>query len=228
MKVLHVTYSFAPDPMGGTEVYVADLCRRLVERGHRVDLYAASWAEGAIPAGVRVVPVSASGPTRRARLLRFPRHSEAALLRAEFDCSVGFINTWHHDVLIPQGGVPPASLHHNALRFPAGWRRALYTAGKRANPLGGIAYAAAKFGMRGMATALAAEEKANGIRVSSIFPGEVNTPILEERPTPVTDEHRRAILQPEDVAAAVLFVCTLPPRANVPELIIKPTTQAYF
>ena len=35
MKVLHVTYSFAPDPMGGTEVYVADLCRRLETRGIR-------------------------------------------------------------------------------------------------------------------------------------------------------------------------------------------------
>jgi glycosyltransferase involved in cell wall biosynthesis len=35
MKVLHVTYSFAPDPMGGTEVYVADLCRGLETRGVR-------------------------------------------------------------------------------------------------------------------------------------------------------------------------------------------------
>jgi glycosyltransferase involved in cell wall biosynthesis len=35
MKVLHVTYAFAPDPMGGTEVYVADLCRRLETRGIR-------------------------------------------------------------------------------------------------------------------------------------------------------------------------------------------------
>lgn len=33
MKVLHVTYSFAPDPMGGTEVYVRDLCRRLQSFG---------------------------------------------------------------------------------------------------------------------------------------------------------------------------------------------------
>jgi glycosyltransferase involved in cell wall biosynthesis len=35
MKVLHVTYSFAPDPMGGTEVYVGDICRRLEARGVR-------------------------------------------------------------------------------------------------------------------------------------------------------------------------------------------------
>ncbi|HLU46894.1 MAG TPA: oxidoreductase, partial [Planctomycetota bacterium] len=33
--------------------------------------------------------------------------------------------------------------------------------------------------------------------------------------------------QPEDVAAAVLFVCSLPERAHVPELVIKPTIQAY-
>ncbi|HEX7778268.1 MAG TPA: glycosyltransferase [Vicinamibacterales bacterium] len=35
MKVLHVTYSFAPDPMGGTEVYVGEICRHLEPRGVR-------------------------------------------------------------------------------------------------------------------------------------------------------------------------------------------------
>ena len=51
---------------------------------------------------------------------------------------------------------------------------------------------------------------------------------VEETRKILTPEQRTKILQPEDVAAAVLFVCTLPPRANVPELIIKPTAQAYF
>ncbi|HVS38038.1 MAG TPA: SDR family oxidoreductase, partial [Gemmataceae bacterium] len=74
-------------------------------------------------------------------------------------------------------------------------------AGKRANPLGGIGYVAAKFGLRGLAMGVAAEEKPNGIRVSSIYPGEVDTPILEQRPSPLSEEHRRTILQPEDVAA---------------------------
>ena len=55
-------------------------------------------------------------------------------------------------------------------------------AGKRAGPLGGAAYAAAKFGLRGLAMAIAAEEKDSGVRVSSIYPGEVDTPILENRP----------------------------------------------
>jgi NAD(P)-dependent dehydrogenase (short-subunit alcohol dehydrogenase family) len=100
-------------------------------------------------------------------------------------------------------------------------------AGKRATPLGGTAYAASKFGMSALGLCLAAEEKDSGIRVCNIYPGEVDTPILVSRPQPVTDEHRARILQPEDVATAVLFVATLPPRVSVPELVIKPTSQLY-
>jgi NADP-dependent 3-hydroxy acid dehydrogenase YdfG len=101
-------------------------------------------------------------------------------------------------------------------------------AGKRAGPLGGAAYVASKFGMSGMGLCLAAEEKDSGIRVSNIYPGEVNTPILEVRPQPVTAEHLQRILQPEDIAAAVVFVATLPPHVSVPELVIKPTAQVYI
>src|SRR5579871_4899685 len=49
-------------------------------------------------------------------------------------------------------------------------------AGKRANPLGGPAYVAAKFGMTGLGICLAAEEKDSNIRVSNVYPGEVDTP----------------------------------------------------
>ncbi|MFM7112036.1 MAG: SDR family oxidoreductase [Planctomycetota bacterium] len=101
-------------------------------------------------------------------------------------------------------------------------------AGKRGNPLGGSAYVAAKFGLHGFVVAAAVEEKPRGIRFSSIYPGEVNTPILDQRPNPVTDEHRMAILQPEDVAEAVMFVARLPERAQVPELIITPTAYNYI
>jgi NADP-dependent 3-hydroxy acid dehydrogenase YdfG len=100
-------------------------------------------------------------------------------------------------------------------------------AGKRASPLGGAAYAASKFGMTALGLCLGAEEMDSGVRVSNIYPGEVDTPILEVRPQPVTEEHRQRILKPEDVAAAVLFVATLPPHVSVPELVIKPTTQVY-
>jgi NAD(P)-dependent dehydrogenase (short-subunit alcohol dehydrogenase family) len=99
--------------------------------------------------------------------------------------------------------------------------------GLRASRLGGVAYCASKFAMAGLGTAVSLEEAKNGIRVTNIFPGEVDTSILDERPTPVTAEHRAKILQPEDVAAAVLMVAELPPRAHVPELVIKPALQEF-
>jgi NADP-dependent 3-hydroxy acid dehydrogenase YdfG len=101
-------------------------------------------------------------------------------------------------------------------------------AGKRASPLGGVAYAASKFGMAALGLGLAAEEKDSGIRVCNIYPGEVDTPILEMRPAPVTEEHRLRILRAEDVASAVLFVAGQPPHVSIPELVIKPTWQAYI
>ncbi len=100
--------------------------------------------------------------------------------------------------------------------------------GKRANPLGGTGYIAAKFGLRGLSMSVAAEEKAAGIRVTSIYPGEVNTPILDARPEPVSDERKRNMLQPEDVAATVLFVATLPARVCIPEMIVTPANAMYL
>ena len=101
-------------------------------------------------------------------------------------------------------------------------------AGKRANPLGGAAYVAAKFGMGALGLVLSNEEKDSGVRVSNVYPGEIDTPILEHRPCPISDAQRAAILKPEDVAEAVLFVASLPPHVSVPELVIKPTVQTYF
>lgn len=100
--------------------------------------------------------------------------------------------------------------------------------GKRPAALGGIAYNASKFAVTGLGLSAANEENVHGIRVTNVYPGEVNTPILEQRPTPVSEEHRQAILQPEDVGQLVLAIAMLPPRAHVPEIVIKPLQQAYF
>jgi NADP-dependent 3-hydroxy acid dehydrogenase YdfG len=101
------------------------------------------------------------------------------------------------------------------------------TSGKRASMLGGIAYCASKFAATATLTAAALEEGKNGVRVTSIFPGEVDTPLLDQRPSPVSAERRSTMLQPVDVADAVVFVATLPPRAHVAELVMKPTVQEY-
>jgi len=100
--------------------------------------------------------------------------------------------------------------------------------GKRAYELGGVAYSASKFAMSALGTSVNNEEAAAKVRVTTVYPGEVNTPILDNRPNPVSDEHKATILQPEDVSSLVLAVALLPPRANVPELIVKPTKQPYM
>jgi NAD(P)-dependent dehydrogenase (short-subunit alcohol dehydrogenase family) len=101
------------------------------------------------------------------------------------------------------------------------------TSGIRAGLLGGVAYSASKFAMSALGTCVALEVKDEGVRVTNIYPGEVETPILDRRPVPVSAEHRAKILQPSDVGDMVAAVALLPPRAHVSDLIIKPTTQAH-
>ncbi len=131
---LALTFQRVDPSKGGAETYVADLARRLVASGHRVSLVADRWAAGALPAEVETVRAEARGRTRWGRILGFARESERVLKASNYDCTIGFINTWHQDILIPQGGVHQGSLQANARRFPPGWRRALYVAAKRANP----------------------------------------------------------------------------------------------
>ncbi len=100
--------------------------------------------------------------------------------------------------------------------------------GVRASLLGGVGYSASKFGQAALGIGLGREVRELGIRSTVIYPGEVNTPILENRPVKVSDERKAAILQPEDVAAAVRFLVELPERANVPELVITPTVDEFF
>jgi NADP-dependent 3-hydroxy acid dehydrogenase YdfG len=99
--------------------------------------------------------------------------------------------------------------------------------GIRASTLGGAGYSASKFGQSALGICLGREEGKNGIRSTVIYPGEVNTPILDARPVPVGAERRATILQPEDIAAAVSFLVQLHPRARVPELVITPTVDDF-
>lgn len=101
-------------------------------------------------------------------------------------------------------------------------------AGKRALPLAGPAYCAAKFGVSALGIATAAEERGRGIRITTIYPGEVNTPILEQRPEPVPPQRLAEMLQPEDLGVLVVFLAQLPPRVVVPEVVIVPAYQEYL
>lgn len=95
-------------------------------------------------------------------------------------------------------------------------------AGKLASPKAGPAYVMSKFGLAGLTQSINAEERANGVRACAIFPGDINTPLLEKRLQPPTAEARQKMLQPEDLAECVWLAISLPPRAIVEELLVRP------
>ena len=95
-------------------------------------------------------------------------------------------------------------------------------AGLRVMPLAGMPYCVSKFATGALGTFVNLEEAGNGIKVTNIYPGETNTPIVDKRPSPPPPERRAQMLQPEDIAACVVAVAKLPPRAVVPELVITP------
>lgn len=95
-------------------------------------------------------------------------------------------------------------------------------AAKQASAKAGPAYAMSKFGMAGLTQCINAEERANGIRACSVFPGDIDTPLLELRPIAPSIEARQKMLMPEDVAECVLMAINLPPRAIIEEILIRP------
>ena len=100
----------------------------------------------------------------------------------------------------------------------------------RVSVVAGAAYSTSKCGQAALGLSIGREERGRGIRSTVIYPGEVNTPLLDHRSgrmDAVDARRRESMLQPEDVAAAVLFVAELPPRAHVAELAIKPALDDF-
>ncbi len=95
-------------------------------------------------------------------------------------------------------------------------------AGKQASPKSGPAYVMSKFGLAGLTQSINAEERGNGIRAGAIFPGDIDTPLLDRRPQPPTAEARQKMLQSEDIAECALLAINLPARAMVEEIVIRP------
>ena len=96
-------------------------------------------------------------------------------------------------------------------------------AGIAPSPLGGMIYSAAKAAIINFTGFLNKDLENTGIRSSVIIPGEVNTPILDNRPTPPSRDARDTMVTAEDTADAILMIVKLPQRANIPELQIRPT-----
>lgn len=96
-------------------------------------------------------------------------------------------------------------------------------AGKQASAKAGAAYVVSKFGLTGLTQTINAEERPNGLRACCIFPGDIDTPLLNKRPVPPPPEARTRMMQPEDIAACAWFVATLPARVTVEEILVRPS-----
>lgn len=98
-------------------------------------------------------------------------------------------------------------------------------AGLRTLAMAGVAYSASKFASKALGIFAGNELAAAGIRVTNIYPGEVSTPILDQRSVPPSPERRAEMVQPADVGALVTLIARLPATTHVSELVVKPRYQ---
>ena len=95
-------------------------------------------------------------------------------------------------------------------------------AGKQASPKAGPAYVMSKFGLAGLNQAINAEERPHGLRACAIFPGDIDTPLLDKRPLVPDATARARMMKPEDIADCALLCINLPSRAVVEEMLVRP------
>lgn len=90
---------------------------------------------------------------------------------------------------------------------------------------GSTAYAATKFGVRGMHEVIRAETARSGVRTTLISPGPVDTDIWDAVDPDAKPgfTKRKDMLRVEDVAEAVLFAVTRPARVAITEIRLLPT-----
>ena len=93
---------------------------------------------------------------------------------------------------------------------------------------GSSAYAASKYGVRGMHEVIAAEVARTGVRTTLVSPGPVDTGIWDPVDPDARDgfTKRKDMLRPEDVAEAVVFAVTRPPRTSVTEIRLMPSVYS--
>ena len=86
---------------------------------------------------------------------------------------------------------------------------------------GGTAYAASKHAVMGFSSSLMLEVRHDGVRVLAVCPGSVDTSLRREQPMLGGTPPDR-MLRPEDVASVIVDAISLPSRALVSELDIRP------
>ena len=82
------------------------------------------------------------------------------------------------------------------------------------------AYVASKYGLRGFASALREELREFNIKVISVFPGAVNTPIWGNK---ITDDIKKAMMSPDDLTNIIINAINAPNNCTTEEITIRRT-----
>jgi NAD(P)-dependent dehydrogenase (short-subunit alcohol dehydrogenase family) len=119
---------------------------------------------------------------------------------------------------VAQAALPLMRAHGGGLMIhTASW------AGRFIGPVSGPAYMAAKHGVVAMSHSLNLEEGRHGIRSSVLCPGEVATPILQNRSPPETPEAMARMLQSDDMGSLIAYIARQPAHVCINEVVISPT-----
>ncbi len=86
-------------------------------------------------------------------------------------------------------------------------------------------YCASKHALTGLADALDEELRPRGIRITSIHPGATDTTLALNSWAPADDPRRPYFLKAEDVAAAIVYAVSQPPRVVVKQIVIQPLIE---
>jgi NADP-dependent 3-hydroxy acid dehydrogenase YdfG len=216
----------------------AAVVRRLMERGDELVLVARSTARGdelvAQFPGSRALVADLENPAGIGDALReqgLPARLDS-LLHVAGVVELGAVSEMAADLwgqTMAVNLLAPAELTRVALpALRAARGQVLFVnsgSGLRANPQW-AAYAASKHGLRALAEALRGEEQANGVRVSSIYPGRTATAMQQK----VHDQEGKEYdpsdwIDPESVATTILVALDLPRDAELTDLVVRPTPR---
>jgi NADP-dependent 3-hydroxy acid dehydrogenase YdfG len=94
--------------------------------------------------------------------------------------------------------------------------------------LTGPAYTASKAALMALTHAFNIEEGVNGLRATSLCPGEVATPILQKRPVVPSKEEMARMLQEADMGRTIRFIAEMPAHVCINELVISPVWNRIY
>ena len=101
-------------------------------------------------------------------------------------------------------------------------------AGNHISYLSGTSYISSKHAINAMTETINMKYCNDGIRACSICPGEASTPLLDQRPVPLSQEEKDLMLQVEDISETVVFVAQMEKHVCVNQITISPTHNRLY